>query len=115
MELKHLALNVSWEMDSGILAIDSDKPVGGIFFTKNRYERALLINVAWVDIDFRRRGIYTQLHRLTDEFAKLNSKTEIYSYIHVDNHVMNQHVVEKIGYKPVMTLYSRKVSDEAQR
>lgn len=109
-ELQHLSL-INWEMDAGIIALADDRPVGGIFFTLSRYRTALLINAAWVSPEFRRQGIYTQLHTLVNEAARDHGKTEIYTYIHRDNELMVGTVAEKIGYSPVMTLYKRSVPE----
>lgn len=112
--LSHHAL-VDWKTDAGILVIESEEVIAGIYFDLTKYPKAVLINAAYVKPEFRRQGIYTRLHKMVNAVAKNNGKTAVYTYIHSKNDLMNEHVAVKIGYQPVMTLYRREVPDEAQR
>jgi RimJ/RimL family protein N-acetyltransferase len=49
------------------------------------------------------------MHSLIDRLGKEMNRTEIYSYIHADNQIMQKHLIEKIGYKTVMQLVKREI------
>lgn len=107
-ELRHISIT-RWEMEFGIIASHQGDTVGGIFFSTSKYPKALLINAAWVKPEFRRQGIYTELHQMINKVAAQQGKTHVYTYIHEENELMKKTVAEKIGYGPVMTLYQRRV------
>jgi GNAT superfamily N-acetyltransferase len=102
-------IGTRWDLTGGIL-LESDKSViGSIFFNTSEYRSVILIQFAFVDPEYRRQGIYRTLHSYVDMFGKNFGKTDIYSYIHLENKDMVDHVSEKIGYKPLMNLVHRPI------
>jgi RimJ/RimL family protein N-acetyltransferase len=98
-----------WMLDSGILLENDDEIIAGAFFNLNKIKSSILILVIFVDEKYRQNGIYKKLHSLIDEVGKQENRQAVYSYIHVDNKLMNEHIMEKIGYEPVMQLVKRPI------
>jgi GNAT superfamily N-acetyltransferase len=98
-----------WELAGGILLEDGEKVIAGIFFNADKFSKALLVHLSYVDPEYRKLGIYTQLHHYLDLFAIENSKDDIYSYIHLTNEPMVEYIAERIGYVPLMQLVKRPV------
>lgn len=97
-----------WPLDGGIL-LESNNVIAGAFFNLTKYKTALLINLIYVNKSFRRNGIYKKMHYLLDQIGHENNKSSIYSYIHVENKLMQDVMIEKIGYNPVMTLVKKEI------
>lgn len=99
----------NWSLDEGILLENKETVIAGAFFNTSKTEHAILIHLIFVHTEFRRQGIYSTLHRLIDTLGKEKNKTSIYSYIHIDNKIMNNYVIKKIGYTPIMQVVKRKI------
>jgi hypothetical protein len=100
-----------WSLTGGILLESGEKVIAGIFFNTTDYEEAILIHLAFVDEEYRNRGIYRTLHGYIDQVGKQTGKTGVYSYIHLGNKVMVDYICEKIGYKPIMQLVQRPIKE----
>jgi len=98
-----------WTPDRSILLENDNKVIAGIFFNTTKYNKTLLILVAYVEEEYRLQGIYSQLHRFVDLYGVSAGKESVYTYIHCDNTLMTDIVSEKIGYKPVMHLMKRNI------
>jgi hypothetical protein len=93
----------------GILLENDDNIIAGAFFNINKIRSSILIFIIFVDEKHRQNGIYKKFHSLIDEIGKQENCLSVLSYIHVDNKLMNDHIVEKIGYEPVMHLVKRTI------
>jgi len=105
----HALASDSWPLDAGILLENEDKIIAGAFFNLSKSQSSILIHIIFVDEEYRKSGIYTKMHSLVDLLGKEMDRDNIYSYIHMDNAVMRDYIVDKIGYKPVMQLVKREV------
>ncbi len=105
----HAIASDSWPLDAGILLRNGNDIIAGAFFNLSRSPAAILIHIIYVDDNHRRKGIYTKMHSLIDKLGKETNRTNIVSYVHMGNKIMQEHVVDKIGYKPVMQLVTRKI------
>ena len=100
-----------WVLDGGILLENDKDVIAGIFFNTRNFNNSLLIHIAYVDPAHRNKGIYRTLHSHIDRFSKSLNKLEIYSYIHLSNRPMVEHIGEKVGYVPVMQLVKKTLGD----
>jgi len=98
-----------WLLDAGILLENDDEIIAGAFFNLSKTKTSILILIIFVDEKHRQNGIHKKMHSLIDEVGKQENRQTVYSYIHVDNKLMNDHIMEKIGYEPVMQLVKRPV------
>jgi RimJ/RimL family protein N-acetyltransferase len=98
-----------WSLDAGILLKNDQEIIAGSFFNLSKSPRSILIHIIFVEEQYRKQGIYTKMHSLIDRLGKEMNRTEIYSYIHADNQIMQKHLIEKIGYKTVMQLVKREI------
>lgn len=105
----HALASDSWPLDAGILLENKDTIIAGAFFNLSKSQSSILIHIIFVEESHRQQGIYKKMHSLIDMIGKESGRSSIYSYIHAENQVMQQHVVEKIGYKPVMHLVKREI------
>ena len=97
-------------LDAGILLEDNnDNVIAGAFLNLSKYATVLIILIIYVDEGHRQSGIYTKIHMLIDQIGIKQSKKQIYSYIHMKNQIMQEHIMKKIGYEPIMQLVSRPV------
>jgi GNAT superfamily N-acetyltransferase len=96
-----------WDLTGGILVEGDNTVIAGIFFNTVKFEKTILIHLAYVDPGYRRQGIYTKLHHWLDVFGVSESKEDVYSYIHILNKPMMDYIGEKIGYTPLMQLVRR--------
>jgi hypothetical protein len=64
----------------------------------------------FVEESYRKNGIYKNMHRLIANLGKEQGKTSIYSYIHLDNYIMQNYVAKNIGYVPLMTLVRKDIT-----
>jgi RimJ/RimL family protein N-acetyltransferase len=103
----HALASDSWEVDGGILLKNNNEVIAGSFFNFSKRPSSILINVIFVEEQHRHQGIYTKMHSLIDELGKEKGQTSIYSYIHSDNRVMQEHIMKKIGYETVMHIVKR--------
>jgi len=99
----------TWQLDAGILLENNDRVIAGAFFNLSRASNIILIKAVFVEEEFRKQGIYTKLHSLIDRLGIEQNRTMIYSYIHVNNKLMQEHMIEHIGYEPILTLVSRPI------
>ncbi len=114
-KIKELGYMVTsdWLPDKSILLEDDSNAVAGIFFNTTKYNKVVLILIAYVKEEFRQQGIYSQLHRYVDHYGTVSGKNTIYTYIHCNNILMVETISKKIGYEPVMYLMKREIVDRS--
>lgn len=105
----HALASDSWPLDAGILLENDDKVIAGSFFNLSKSSSSILIHIIYVEEEYRKQGIYTKMHQLINIVGKQQNRTNVYSYIHMDNYIMTNHIVDKIGYKPIMQLVKRDI------
>jgi hypothetical protein len=105
----HALASDSWPLDAGILLENDDKVIAGSFFNLSNSPSSILIHVIFVEEEYRKQGIYTKMHQLINTVGKEQNRTSVYSFIHIDNRVMTNHIVDKIGYKLIMQLVKRDI------
>jgi hypothetical protein len=105
----HALASDSWSLDAGILLENNDKVIAGAFFNLSKSSTSILIHIIFVDEEYRKSGIYTKIHSLIDILGIEQNRNDVYSYVHSKNKIMQEHIVKKIGYEPVMQLVSRKI------
>jgi hypothetical protein len=105
----HALASDAWSLDSGILLEKDDEVIAGTFFNLTKSSSSILIHVIFVEEKYRQQGIYTRMHSLLNLIGTNLNRKNIYSYIHLQNKLMNDHIVEKIGYEPIMTLVKREI------
>jgi len=99
-----------YPLDAGILLEDkNDNVIAGGFFNLSKHVYSILIHIIYVDEGHRQSGIYTKIHTLIDQIGIEQGKNQIWSYIHAKNQIMLKHVIQKIGYEPVMQLVKRDI------
>ena len=105
----HALASDAWSLDSGILLEKDDKVIAGTFFNLTKSPSSILIHVIFVEEQYRQQGIYKKMHELLNVIGKNLNRKNIYSYIHLQNKLMNDHIIEKIGYEPIMQLVKREI------
>jgi RimJ/RimL family protein N-acetyltransferase len=105
----HALASDTWSLDAGILLKNEQEVVAGSFFNLSKSPTRILIHIIFVEEKCRQQGIYTKMHSLIDRLGKESNRKEIYSYIHADNRIMQEYLIEKIEYKPVMHLMKREI------
>lgn len=105
----HALASDSWSLDGGILLEASNEVIAGAFFNLTKSQSSILIHIIYVDDNHRCQGIYKKMHSLIDQLGKETGRKNIYSYIHQQNDIMQNHIIEKIGYKTVMHLVKRDI------
>lgn len=105
----HALASDAWSLDSGILLEKDDEVIAGTFFNLTKSPSSILIHVIFVEEQYRQQGIYTKMHELLNVIGKDLNRKNIYSYIHLQNKLMNEHIIEKIGYEPIMQLVKREI------
>lgn len=105
----HALASDAWSLDSGILLEKDDEVIAGTFFNLTKSPSSILIHVIFVEEQYRRQGIYTKMHELLNVIGKNLDRKNIYSYIHLQNKLMNDHIIDKIGYEPIMQLVKREI------
>ena len=98
----HALESNSWQLESGILLENENEVIAGSFFNLKSRSSSVLMYLIFVEEPYRKNGIYKNMHLLIDRLGKEQGKTSIYSYIHIDNSIMQDHVEKKIGYIPLM-------------
>jgi RimJ/RimL family protein N-acetyltransferase len=96
-------------LDAGILLKTDQEIIAGSFFNLSKSPSSILIHIIFVEDQHRQQGIYTKMHSLIDTLGKELSRSSIYSYIHSKNQVMQEHIMKKIGYEPVMQLVKKEI------
>lgn len=81
----------------------------GLFYNSLKYKNALWINLAYVEKEYRRLGLYKTMHFYVEEIACNQSKNQICSSIHVENKNMVDTIGKLVGYEPLMLVVSKKV------
>lgn len=99
----------TWPLDGGILLKNDSEVIAGAFFNLSKSSITILIHIIFVEDQHRQQGIYTKMHSLIDMLGKELGRSSIYSYIHSENQIMQEHVMKKIGYEPVMQLVKREI------
>lgn len=105
----HALASDAWPLSGGILLKNNQDVIAGAFFNLSKSPKTILIHIIYVEESHRKQGIYTEMHSLIDRIGKELNRTEIYSYIHAENKVMQEYLMKKIGYKPVMQLVKREI------
>lgn len=105
----HALASDAWSLDSGILLEKDDEVIAGTFFNLTKSPSSILIHVIFVEEQHRQQGIYTKMHELLNVIGNHLGRKNIYSYIHLQNKLMNDHIIEKIGYEPIMQLVKREI------
>lgn len=103
----HGLMSEIWDLDAGILLKNDQEVIAGIFLNFSKNSKSILILATFVEETHRNKGIYNKLHLLLDKIGKESGRTEIYCYIHPDNHLMMGHITEKMRYEPVLHLVKR--------
>ena len=101
--------NANWPLDAGILLENEDEVIAGAFFNLTKIKSSVLILAIFVEEEYRKNGIYTKMHSLIDDIGNKDNRQSVYSYIHINNELMNNHIISKIGYVPVMQLVKREI------
>jgi hypothetical protein len=101
--------NSDWSLDKGILLENYDDVIAGIFLNTDKFKGSILILATFVEEQYRQQGIYKKLHQLLNKIGNDLNKKTIYAYIHCQNNIMNEHIIEKNGYEPIMTLVKREI------
>lgn len=98
------------EITGGILLENDNGIIAGIFYLFNPlHKKSILIRMARVDPNYRRKGIHTKLHSLLDVIGNSLGKTEVWSTIHVNNRIMTDVIIDKLGYEPMMQIVCRQI------
>jgi hypothetical protein len=105
----HALASDAWPLDGGILLKNDNEVIAGAFFNLSKSRGSLLIHIIFVEEQHRKQGIYIKMHSLIDQIGKKLDRSSIYSYIHADNEVMQNHIITKVGYKTVMQLVKREI------
>jgi RimJ/RimL family protein N-acetyltransferase len=105
----HALASDAWTLDAGILLKTDQEIIAGSFFNLSKSPSSILIHIIFVEDQHRQQGIYTKMHSLIDTLGKELSRSSIYSYIHSKNQVMQEHIMKKIGYEPVMQLVKKEI------
>jgi RimJ/RimL family protein N-acetyltransferase len=105
----HALMSDAWSLDSGILLEKDDEVIAGTFFNLSKSSSSILIHVIFVEEPYRQQGIYTRMHELLNDIGNHLGRKNIYSYIHIQNKLMNDHIMKKIGYEPIMQLVKREI------
>ena len=107
----HVLAMGGWRLplDGGILLKNESEVIAGAFFNLSKSSVTIFIHIIFVEDQHRQQGIYTKMHSLIDMLGKELGRSLIYSYIHSENQIMQEHVMKKIGYKPVMQLVKRNI------
>lgn len=108
-ESGHALASDSWPLDAGILLENNDRIIAGAFFNFSKSATSILIHIIFVDEEYRKSGIYTTMHSLIDKVGNEQNRHHVYSYIHTKNQIMQEHVMQKIGYESVMQLVTRPI------
>jgi hypothetical protein len=96
-----------WPVDAGILLTDGKITIAGAFFNISKHKNSILLHLIFVDEEFRRQRIYTEIQKLLTLIGKFTGKKKLYSYIHVNNKVLTDHIMPLVGYVEVMKLVTR--------
>ena len=96
-------------IDSGILLENNGNVIAGAFFELNKAPNIILIQIIFVNEEFRKNGIYKKLHSLIDLIGKERNKSGVYSYIHLKNDLMQKTIADKIGYTTIMNIVRRDI------
>lgn len=107
----HALASDAWTLDAGILLKTDQEIIAGSFFNLSKSSSSILIHIIFVEEAHRKKGIYTKMHSLIDRLGKDLGRSNVFSYIHMNNDIMQNHVVDKIGYKPIMQLVRREIND----
>lgn len=105
----HALASDAWSLDSGILLEKDDEVIAGTFFNLTKSPSSILIHVIFVEEQHRQQGIYTKMHELLNDIGNYLGRKTVYSYIHIQNELMNDHIMKKIGYEPIMQLVKREI------
>jgi RimJ/RimL family protein N-acetyltransferase len=105
----HALSSDTWPLDGGILLKNGSEVIAGAFFNISKSSSSLLIHIIFVEEQYRQQGIYTKMHSLLDRLCKELRRSTIYSYIHSENQIMQEHIMKKIGYETVMQLVKRRI------
>jgi RimJ/RimL family protein N-acetyltransferase len=103
----HALASDSWPLDGGILLKNDSEVIAGAFLNFSKSSNSILIHIIFVEDQYRQQGIYTNIHSLIDILGKELGRSSIYSYIHSENQIMQEHIMKKIGYEPIMQLVKR--------
>ena len=96
-------------IDSGILLENNSEVIAGCFFNVSKILSVILIDTIFVDQTYRQKGIYKKMHFLLDTIGKELNKKSIYSGIHVNNQIMQENIMKKIGYEIVLHTVKRDI------
>lgn len=103
----HALASDFWPVESGILLENDNEVIAGLFLNLTRSPEVILVHLVFVDSYFRQQGIYTKMHSLVDTIGRRLGRNNVYSYVHVDNELMQNVIMKKIGYEPVLHLVKR--------
>ena len=105
----HALSSDSWNLDAGILLENVDTVIAGAFFNLSKSPSSILVHIIFVEEQYRNQGIYKKMHQLLNLIGLESNRNSIYSYIHLKNTLMTDHIIKKIGYEPIMQLVKRDI------
>lgn len=108
----HSLSSDAWSLDAGILLENNDIVIAGAFLNLTHSDKVVLIHIIFVEEEYRKQGIYLKMHSLIDTVGREFDRHAVYSYIHARNELMNEHIMKKIGYEPVMHLVRRPITGD---
>jgi predicted GNAT family acetyltransferase len=105
----HVLQSEAWSLDAGILLENENSVIAGSFFNLSKNKNSILIHIIYVDENFRKQGIYKKMHALINQIGLEQNRKYVYSYIHTDNKPMQDYIIKKIGYEPIMSLVRKSI------
>lgn len=93
-----------------IIFENADERVAAIFYDELKYKNAVWINIAFVEKNYRKKGLYKAMHEYLHHVAIKLSKNKIYSSIHLENKLMVEKISKSVGYEPLMTIVYKNVN-----
>lgn len=95
-----------------ILCKLNNNVIAGIFYKEDNIHvhNKLIIPLTYVQRDYRKNGLFVLLHKQIDIMLAERGLSGCLSWQSVNNEIMS-HARDSVGYKPVMVLYERKLSN----
>lgn len=82
-----------------IWAVKDSKIAGGICFSFEKFVQRCWVQFSFTEHDFRRQGIYKQLHKHLEKICKSSDIEFIANYVHINNQAILKSC-ESVGMKP---------------
>jgi len=97
-----------------IIFENSEERAASIFYDEFKYKNAIWINIAFVEKNHRKKGLYKVMHEYLNHVAINLSKNRIYSSIHLQNKLMIDKISKSVGYESLMTIVYKNVNQTIQ-